>query len=182
MKRIKDSNFYIEFEYIKPNQKQNANNIFSFSDLVYQNENLETAVLQLTANGKPFPPPIQVFESIDYDKGSVYLIGHPNGAVLMDDSKIEFSEPTSNEVRNSIEWASRKLHKDCRYAYMELIILIKYYFTVLRNTGLLMKIFRGKCIEFQKEKKIRKSQLYSIALVKLCTVWAIMTKTFKVKV
>ncbi|CAC5401539.1 unnamed protein product [Mytilus coruscus] len=114
--RIKNSNFFIEFEYLKPNQKQNSEHIFYFKDMVYENEELDTAILELEADSnRSFPPPINILESIDDDR-PIYLIGHPNGQPLMDDPKIEIYQYCKNDVDRANKKAGT-ITKDYRDHY-----------------------------------------------------------------
>ncbi|XP_076091954.1 uncharacterized protein LOC143063614 [Mytilus galloprovincialis] len=114
--RLKNKNFFIEFEYLKHHQKQNDEQIFYFKDMVYQNEEQDTAILELEADSnRPFPPPINIFESVDVDR-PIYLIGHPNGDPLTDDPKIELYQYCKEEVDRSIQWACR-ISQDYRSHY-----------------------------------------------------------------
>ncbi|XP_063448338.1 uncharacterized protein LOC134727873 [Mytilus trossulus] len=105
--RLKNKDFFIEFEYLKHRQKQNDDYIFYFKDMVYQNEEQDTAILELESDSnRPFPPSINIFETIDVDR-PIYLIGHPNGDPLTDDPKIELYEYCKETVDKSIQWACR---------------------------------------------------------------------------
>ncbi|CAC5401537.1 unnamed protein product [Mytilus coruscus] len=114
--QINNSNFFIEFEYLKSNQKQNPEHIFYFKDMVYENEELDTAILELEADSnRSFPPPINILESID-DERPIYLIGHPNGQPLMDDPKIEIYQYCKNDVDRANKKAGT-ITKHCRDYY-----------------------------------------------------------------
>jgi hypothetical protein len=61
-KNIGHSNFYIEFGYKTHNRIQNPHDLFCFSGLVYKNNDLDTAILQLSPKqDKAYPPSIVRF-------------------------------------------------------------------------------------------------------------------------
>ncbi|CAC5401538.1 unnamed protein product [Mytilus coruscus] len=78
---IKNRNFFIEFEYLKHYQKQNPEHIFYFLDMVYENEEQDTAILELETER------------------------HPNGEPLMEDPKIELYQYYKDEVNSAIKAA-----------------------------------------------------------------------------
>jgi hypothetical protein len=87
------------------NRKQNSDDLFNFSDLVYKNNDLDTAILQLRPKeDMGYPPSIVRFSPLIEDK-PVYLIGHPNAEPMMDDPKIEIYDYSEEEVNKSKEWA-----------------------------------------------------------------------------
>lgn len=97
--------FFIEFGYLKQNQERNRADWFGFSDLVYKNEDLDTAILKLhPKENRSFPPPIVRFEELKKQQ-PVYLIGHPNGGPMMYDRIIYFYDYSEEDVRKSKEWA-----------------------------------------------------------------------------
>ena len=97
--------FYIEFGYWTQSQGWKRANMFSFSDLKYKSEHLDTAILELRFKEDiPYPPPIVRFEELKKDH-PVYLIGHPNGGPMMDDPIIYFYDYSEEDVRKSKEWA-----------------------------------------------------------------------------
>lgn len=114
--QIKNPDFFIEFEYLTNYQKQNPQNIFYFKNMVYDNEEQDTAILELEYDRqKHFPPSITNFGSLN-DDWPVHLIGHPKGEPLMDDPKIEMYQFCKNVVDKSIELATA-ISKDYAWGY-----------------------------------------------------------------
>lgn len=93
---------------MSPNQKQNPENLFHFTDIVYENADLDVIILQLSGeHNKSFPPPISMISEIHKDS-LVYIISHPNGLPQMSDPKIQLYELKKDDVKNSKEWAASK--------------------------------------------------------------------------
>lgn len=108
IRKLRSRKCYVEFEYLSHNQKQNPENLFHFTDIVYENADLDVIILQLSEeNKKSFPPPISMISEIH--KGSLlYIISHPNGLPQMSDPKIELYQLKKDDVKNSKEWAASK--------------------------------------------------------------------------
>lgn len=108
IKKLRSRNCYVEFEYLSPNQKQNPENLFHFTDIVYENAELDVIILQLSEEkNKKFPPPISMISEIQNDS-LLYIISHPNGLPQMSDPKIELYKLQKDDVKNSKEWAASK--------------------------------------------------------------------------
>ncbi|VDI50676.1 Hypothetical predicted protein [Mytilus galloprovincialis] len=108
IKKLRSRDCYVEFEYMSPNQKQNPENLFHFTDIVYENADLDVIILQLSGeHNKSFPPPISMISEIHKDS-LVYIISHPNGLPQMSDPKIQLYELKKDDVKNSKEWAASK--------------------------------------------------------------------------
>ncbi|CAG2239822.1 unnamed protein product [Mytilus edulis] len=108
IRKLRSRKCYVEFEYLSHNQKQNPENLFHFTDIVYENADLDVIILQLSGeHNKSFPPPISMISEIHKDS-LLYIISHPNGLPQMSDPKIELYQLKKDDVKNSKEWAASK--------------------------------------------------------------------------
>ncbi|KAJ8300076.1 hypothetical protein KUTeg_021595 [Tegillarca granosa] len=80
-------------------------------ELIYTNEDLDTAILTLQEDEKEFPKPVQNFAEIDESKHT-YLLGHPDGNPLRYDPKIELVSLDEKIFESAKKWSLKNYHED----------------------------------------------------------------------
>ncbi|XP_052093766.1 uncharacterized protein LOC127729876 isoform X1 [Mytilus californianus] len=106
--KLRSSRCYVEFEYISHNQIQNEKNVFHFTNIAYENVDLDVVILELKEErDKPFPPSISMISKIKKNN-PVYIISHLAGLSQTADPRIELYQLKKDEVEKSKEWAASK--------------------------------------------------------------------------
>ncbi|KAK3598089.1 hypothetical protein CHS0354_036985 [Potamilus streckersoni] len=74
---LSDTSVYIDFSYEIPNQPVDENCKFFFEpDVVFENEDLDVAILKLRPNANDYPPPLINFSELREMDENLYFIGH----------------------------------------------------------------------------------------------------------
>ncbi|XP_063424031.1 uncharacterized protein LOC134707859 [Mytilus trossulus] len=106
--KLRSSRCYVQFEYISHNQIQNEKNVFHFTNIAYENADLDVAILELKEESdKPFPPSISMISKIKKNN-PIYIISHLAGLPQTTDPRIELYPLQKDKVKKSKEWAASK--------------------------------------------------------------------------
>lgn len=108
-----DHAVFVDFNYEKDFQPDHLLRFPLKPDVLYHNEKLDIAVLQIKENlyGTTFPKPLENFVNFTrqiHEKYSIYLIGHTGAGKKSVDHVLKYWDPLSHRIKELYEWCEEE--------------------------------------------------------------------------
>lgn len=108
-----DHAVFVDFNYEKDFQPDHLLRFPLKPDVLYHNEKLDIAVLQIKENlyGTTFPKPLENFVNFTrqiHEKYSIYLIGHTGAGKKSVDHVLKYWDPLRHRIKELYEWCEEE--------------------------------------------------------------------------
>nr|XP_034302665.1 uncharacterized protein LOC105344256 isoform X3 [Crassostrea gigas] len=111
--KLGDHAVFVDFDYEKDFQPDHLLRFPLKPGVLYYNEKLDIAVLQIKENpyGTAFPKPLENFVNFTrqiHEKYSIYLIGHTGAGKKSVDHVLKYWDPLSHRIKELYEWCEEE--------------------------------------------------------------------------
>lgn len=120
--KLGDHAVFVDFDYEKDFQPDHYSRFPLEPEVLYYNERLDIAVLQIKENlyGTTFPKPLENFVNFTrqiHEKNSIYLIGHTGAGKKCVDHVLKYWDPLSHRIKDLYEWCEEEFNLKHGFGY-----------------------------------------------------------------
>lgn len=120
--KLGDHAVFVDFDYEKDFQPDHYSRFPLEPEVLYYNEKLDIAVLQIKENlyGTTFPKPLENFVNFTrqiHEKNSIYLIGHTGAGKKCVDHVLKYWDPLSHRIKDLYEWCEKEFNLKHGFGY-----------------------------------------------------------------